>query len=106
MRLAIAWRPDQQHAALRRYTVLLIDLTRGKKAPKILAQATFRVRRQNQVLESCALDRSEELLILGPIAILVNQNLAVNFGAICANGAQKFIRDIIGLRNDPPPCRL
>src|SRR5262249_27371335 len=106
MGLAVARRPDQQHAALPRYAVLSINLPRSEKAPKIFAQLPLQLRRQDQILESRALDRGEELVILGPRAVLVNQNLAMNLVAIRANGAQEVLSDLIGFRDDPTPRRL
>src|SRR5262245_26210949 len=63
MRFAIARRPDQQDAALPGYAVFSIDLPRSEEEAKIFAQLTLQLRRQDQVIESRALDRSEELFI-------------------------------------------
>src|SRR5215510_7260032 len=106
MRLAIARRPDKQRAALPRYPVLSIDFPRSEKAQEIFAQLPLQPRRQDQVLESRVLDRGEELVVFGPRAVLVNHNLAVNLVAVRANGAQKVLGDLIGLRDDPTPRRL
>src|SRR5262245_56933822 len=106
MCLAVARRPDKQRAALPRYPVLSIDSPRSEKAPKIFSQLPFQLWRQYQILESSALDRCEELIVFGPIAVLVNQDLAVNLVAIRANGPQEALGDLIGLRNDPAPRRL
>src|SRR5215467_7088627 len=97
MRLAIARRPNKQRAALPRYPVLSVDFPRSEKAPKIFAQLPLQLRLQDQVLESRALDRSEELVVFGPIAVLVNQNLAVNLVTIRADSAQEVLSDFISL---------
>src|SRR5262245_10406515 len=106
MRLAIARRPDKQRAALPRYPVLSIDFPRSEKAPEIFAQLPLQLRRQDQILERRVLDRGEELVVFGPRAVLINQNLAMNFVTVRANGAQEFLGHLIGLRNDPTPRRL
>src|SRR5262245_49736165 len=101
MRFAIARRPDKQGAALPRYPVLLINLPGREKATEIFAQLSLQLRGQDQILESRAPDRSEELIILGPGTVLVNQNLAVNLVAVRANGAHEILGDLGGLRDDP-----
>src|SRR5262249_7190463 len=106
MRLAVARRPDKQRAALPRYTVLSINFPRSEKAPEIFAQLSHQSRRQDQILESRFLDRGEELVVFGPRAVLINQNLAMNLVTVHANGAQEFLGHLIGLRNDPTPRRL
>src|SRR6266540_3083960 len=106
MRLAIARRPDKQRAALPWYPVLSIDFPRSEKAPEIFAQLSLQPLRQDQILESRVLDRGEELVVFGPRAVLINQNLAMYLVAVSANGAQEVLGDLIGLRNDPMPRRL
>src|SRR5450755_3430771 len=97
MRLAIAGRSNEQNAALPGHAALLVGLAGGKKLCDIGANILLQTSLQNQIIKGRIFNIMKKVLILIPVAIIKNKNLAAQLCIPLADGYQKTTRNLFVL---------